>query len=73
MDLRNTVYWEIWMRAWNFHKQNSDVRQDDEYWECLCNKSKSLLSLYEGKQGYKLMKGLLLGIIDELEDIANKE
>lgn len=73
MDLRQSPYWDIWGKAWNFHKQYCEVKTDDSYWENVVNAAGELYKEYEGKPEGEFMKALVLAIVDELERVGKNE
>ena len=40
-------YWNIYKDVWNFHKKDTDVKEDDAYWEAVVNESKQIAKQYD--------------------------
>lgn len=68
MDFKKD-YFDLWAKAWAFHKKYSNVSGTDEFWEQVVNESGEIVREYEGKPEYNFMKDLVLAVISEIERV----
>lgn len=68
MDFKKN-YFDLWAKAWTFHKKYSNVSGTDEFWQRLVDESGEIMREYEGKPEYNFMKDLVLAVISEIERI----
>ena len=69
MNLRDSIYWQIFGDVWTFFKKYADVRADDEYWQGVVNEADELYKKYKGQQEESFAKCLILDVIGELESV----
>ncbi len=72
MDFKQD-YFDLWAKAWNFHKKYSNISGTDEYWEQLVGESSEIVKAYEGKPQYDFMKDLVLAVISEIERVDKRQ
>lgn len=72
MDFKGQ-YFDLWAKAWNFHKKFSNINGTDELWERLINESSEIVKEYEGKPQYTFMKELVLTVISEIERVDKRQ
>lgn len=68
MDFKEQ-YFDLWVKAWNFHKKYSNISGTDEYWEQVVNESSEIVKEFENKPEYNFMKDLVLAVISEIERV----
>ena len=66
-------YFDLWAKAWNFHKKYSNVSGTDEFWERLVNESGEIVKAYEGRPQHDFMKDLVLAVISEIERVDKQQ
>lgn len=72
MDFKEQ-YFDLWAKAWNFHKKYSDICGTNEFWEQLVNESSEIVKEYEGKPEYSFIKDLVLAVISEIERVDKQQ
>ena len=72
MILKDSIYWQIFGDVWNFFKKFSDVEETDAYWEAVVNESAVLYEKYKSTKENVFAKGLLLNVINELEQVYKR-
>lgn len=66
MDFKKD-YFDLWEKAWNFHKKYSNVSGTDEFWERAVNEFGKIMKEYENRPQHDFMKDLMLAVISEIE------
>lgn len=67
MDLKSSVYWQIFGDVWNYFKKFYPPQNDDKYWDSAVGEIENLIKKYQGGEGEKLAQGLILATLTELE------
>ena len=77
MDIKKSVYWEIFSLTWQYFKMFYLPQSDDndEYWGKACEAADNLYEKFdEFTEGKEFGKALLLAVVNELENInSNKK
>lgn len=69
MDLKSSVYWQVFGDVWQYFKQFYPPKSDDKYWDAAVAEIENLMTKYQGSEGEKLMQGLILSVLTEMERI----
>ena len=60
MNWKNTVFWKVFGAAWEYFKEFYPPKDDDDYWDAVCDSAGKLFREFEGSEGSELAKGLTL-------------
>ena len=72
MNLKDSIYWQIFGDVWTFFKKYADVQADDEYWQTVVDEADKLHEKYKGKPEEGFAKCLILDVISELESVFKR-
>lgn len=72
MDFKAT-YFECWRRAWEFHKQFSNIPKNDAEWQEVVNTAEGIVKQYEGGFQCEFIRSLVLVVLNELERQDKRE
>lgn len=66
MDFKQD-YFDLWAKAWNFHKRFSGMSGTDEDWKEVISESERIVNQYDKTVKRCFVQSLLLAVIKELE------
>lgn len=66
MDLKSSVYWQVFGDVWQYFKQFYPPQNNDEYWDKAIAEIENLIKKYQGGEGEKLAQDLILSVLTEL-------
>lgn len=66
-------YFDLWAKAWNFHKKYSNVSGTDEFWKQAANESSEIVKEFENKPEYNFIKDLVLAVMSEIERVDKRQ
>lgn len=72
MDIKNTAYWEIFTDVFQLFKSSLPVRESDEYWDTVKDKSNEIYLKYKDAPESKFAEDQLFSVIDELERLQKE-
>ena len=79
MNLKGTVYWDVFTDVWQLFKKHIDGQRTDEYWQNVTDDARALGKKYADTPQYQFAKDLIFSILSELErpdvrfsDISNR-
>lgn len=67
MNLKGTVYWDVFTDIWGLFKKYVDGQKSDEYWQNVTDGARALGKKYADTPQYQFAKDLIFSILSELE------
>ena len=75
MDLKGSVYWQVFKDVWDFFKTNLPAPSvdDSESWDKIVGTCGQIMNKYRQCPEGELAKSLLLCVLDELDRLARSQ
>ena len=71
MNIKDTIYWQIFSDIWAFFKRHAEIRQID--WQVAVDEASMLGGRYENTPQFEFVKRVVLATMDELERIGGEK
>ena len=69
MNLKGTVYWDVFTDIWGLFKKHVGGQRSDAYWQNVTDDARALGKKYADTPQYQFAKGLIFAVLDELERV----
>lgn len=73
MDLKGTIYWNIYGDVFALMKELLPVQDTEQYWDAATQKGDALCQKYNNTEGESFAKAQVMSVFNELDRIGKKE
>lgn len=70
MDLKNTLYWQLFQDIWNYAKKYFEVKSAD--WEAVISEAEKIRKKYIGTDQEEMARSIMKVMLEEIQRIQGK-